>query len=147
MPPRNPESFGPELLAALIEGSRRPLELELPSYSIAVSLRMRLHQLRTAMDRTKHPMAALVQKAKISLLYGAAAGYPIVPEERRSNGIRFPTDVTVPCKLIISPRDSEFSSALAKAGVIVGADKTLEDPTMERKELSIEDLLDEFTNN
>lgn len=147
MPPRNPESFGPELLAALIEGSRRTLELELPEYRKGVFLRQRLHQLRTAMDRTKHPMASLVQKTKLSLLYGKEAGYPDVLEERRKNGIRFPTDPSVPCKLILSPRDSEFAAALAKAGVVVGADPAEGDQLVGEKEPSIDDLLNEFTES
>lgn len=88
-------SFGPELLAALREGSSAEVIFDLPSKELATRFKARLNALRAAMRKEDHPLAAQVMRA----------------------GIRSPSDNA--CRVILAPRDSEFASALKRASVEV----------------------------
>lgn len=105
------ESFGPELLAALIAGSKSKFEIALP-YSTAVKFRQRIYQLRFAMRMANHPQSSMVSRTRIQITWPEGT-------ETKSNikKVHWPKDPETPCKLIISPYDSEFADALGKAGI------------------------------
>lgn len=113
------ESFGPEMFAALISGSRRRIELEFPSYRGAIHFVSRVHLLRKNMREAKHEQYPIAARVRVSVLFGPAAGYPKVPTKLNTQGSERPLDRTVPAKVILSPHDSEFSEVLKKAGVTV----------------------------
>jgi hypothetical protein len=109
-------SFGPQLMAVLLKGSRERVELDFSAEpSRAVAMAFRLNQLRQAMRAENHEHSKLVYRAKVLAV-------------RDENGK--PTG-----QLIVSPKDAEFESALAAAGVELPATPVL-DP-------SVEDLMPE----
>lgn len=107
------ESFGPELLAALIKGGREEVRIPFPQYRQASYFRARLHQLRNVMRSENHPMASVASKARVILLYGEKAGLAPVPD----SGPKGPKDRSVPAVIVIKPQDAEFATILAAAGV------------------------------
>lgn len=112
MPKRNPlpvSSFGPEILAALIKGTQEVVKVEFKNAKIARRFQLRLQQLRGAMKREEHPLADLSQRATTSLLWGERAGVEYKSDTKGSS---------YAC-VIIRPRDTEFVSAINKAGVRV----------------------------
>jgi len=138
------QSFGNELLTALTEGGRRKIELSL-SYRDAVSLRARLYKLRNLMVSDKHPLAEIVAKARIQILWGPRIGLPPVDELVSSKNVSRPRDPGTECRLIISPHDSEFAEALRKAGVQVP--DLHNDPLTRERESSrsrIDSILDNY---
>jgi hypothetical protein len=91
-------SFGPQLMAVLLKGSRERVELDFTSEpSRAVAMAFRLNQLRQAMRAENHEHAKLVYRAKVLAV---------------RDGNNKPTG-----QLIVSPKDAEFESALVAAGV------------------------------
>jgi hypothetical protein len=116
--PKPVESFGPEVLQALIEGSKREIVLELP-YRKAVFFRQRVNALRAEMRRQNHEMYKIVSQATVRILWGADAELPDVPERRSLTNVRFPMNKNIPAKLVITPADKEFGEALKRAGVEV----------------------------
>jgi hypothetical protein len=106
-------SFAPEILATLIEGSRRIIELEMP-YSEAVVIRMRMHSLRARMRLDGHTLLNIVQGAKITIVW------PEGTEVRESSrGVRYPKDPKTMVKLTVTPQDLHFTKAIKKAGISV----------------------------
>jgi len=106
-------SFAPEVLATLVEGSRRVIELEMP-YSEAVVTRMRMHSLRARMRLDGHELLNIVQGAKITIVW------PEGTECRESSrGVRYPKDSSILVKLVIAPQDLRFTEAVKKAGISV----------------------------
>lgn len=116
--PKPVSSFGPEILQALIEGSKREIVLPLP-YRKAVFFRQRVNALRAEMRRQNHELLGVVSQTTVRILWGEDAGLPPVPEKKSSTNVRHPTDKNVKVHLIISPADKEFSEALKAAGVEV----------------------------
>jgi hypothetical protein len=112
------ESFGPEVLQALIEGSKREIVLELP-YRKAAFFRQRVNALRAEMRKQNHQLYPVVSQATIRVIWGEEAGFPPTQERRSSTNVRFPADKNTKVKLIIAPADSEFAEALKRAGVEV----------------------------
>lgn len=113
------ESFGPELMAALIAGSTKEFRFEL-RFGDCVKFRRRIHQLRTRMREERHPQAAIVERARVQILWGTAAGFEKEPElKRNSNNYKSPSDPNTPALILIRPYDSEFSAALERAGLKV----------------------------
>lgn len=110
------ESFGPELMAALIHGSLKEFRFPLP-FNDAVKFRRRIHQLRSRMREEKHEKATLVERARVSILLGKEAGFPDPEYQRISNGGRVPRDRSAPALIVIKPYDVEFNAALKAAGV------------------------------
>jgi len=106
-------SFAPEILATLIEGSRRTIELEMP-YSEAVVMRMRLHSLRARMRLDGHALLDIVQGAKVTISWSLDTK---VRESTR--GVRYPAEPGTVVKLIIAPQDLKFTEAIRKAGIAV----------------------------
>ena|SRR5258706_9934156 len=133
------ESFGPELLNALIEGSKR--EIRIPTtYKAAVKFRQRCHQLRTRMREDKHPMYSTAARTRITILYGKAAGLTPVDELQNSKKVKYPKDPGVPALLVIAPHDSEFTKALEDAGIGV---KPL-DLNLEPAPTGVANVLDQY---
>ncbi len=119
--PRTPNNspvstYGPELLAALLRGSKEVFEIRLP-YREAVKLRARIHSLRAAMKREGHAMAPVAARTRCQIRFGDAANLPDVPFHHSHSGEPIPDDRGVPAKLIISPYDSEFRAAMESAGL------------------------------
>jgi hypothetical protein len=139
--PRSPkpvESFGPEVLQALIEGSKREIILELP-FRKAVFFRQRINALRAEMRRQDHKLYPVVSQATVRILWGEDAGYDKVSEHKSSTGVRHPVNRDAPVKLKITPADAEFGEALKKAGVEV---KTLNtDVPITESDETVEDVL------
>lgn len=110
-------SFGPELLAAVIRGSREKIDIRLPSYKKAVRLQQRIAMLRKAMREEHHPLAEVATRARCSVIWGAEGGFK--PEETSANqkGAKFPVDRDCPALLRIWPQDSEFRKAFNAAGI------------------------------
>lgn len=106
-------SYSPEIFQALIEGAKRKIELNLP-YNQAAYFRHRAHRLRHQMRLQNHEHAATVAQAKITITWP-----PTTPIRRTKRNVAFPVDISTPCTLTIAPADSEFTEALAKAGVTV----------------------------
>lgn len=106
-------TFGPEILNALIEGSRREVIIELP-YAEAVVLRQRMHQLRARMREDKHPLSDIVSAARVTMRWS-----PDIATSTSRKGVRYPTDNQSLIELVIRPQDSTFRKALEKAGITV----------------------------
>jgi hypothetical protein len=112
--PKTPiDSFGAEVFNALVEGSKRRIELRMP-YRDAVRLRLRIHRLRAQMRVEGHPLYGLVLKAELRIELP-----PNTSTKVSSRGVHTPTDKATAVSLVISPRDSDFVDVLSKAGVKV----------------------------
>lgn len=111
------ESFGPEILAALIKASKETIDVELPTVREAWRFQQRIHQLRRRMRDTRHEQYPLAARVKVQILWGDKAGYDKVEEKMNSKGLWLPIDTSVRAKVRLSPRDQEFQEALKKAGV------------------------------
>lgn len=107
-------SFGPELLALLKKGSTEVVTLSFSLGKDAIRLRHRIHQLRAAMRRDHHPDWQQVYRAQV-VLEGPHVK-PGVPDPNK------------PQKLIVSPRDSEYTQVLKDAGVEVLAQNPVDLP-------------------
>ena len=113
------ESFGPELMAVLLKGSREKviLRFEGPDGEgkrRAHSFHRRIHTLRSKMREENHPDHALAARALCSIYWGARAvteGAPTswAPDFSGRMG----------ALIVIRPRDSEFDDVLKQAGVEV----------------------------
>lgn len=113
------ESFGPELMAALIAGSRKEVRIKMEvvgGWRKAWHLRQRLNSLRVVMRKGSHPQYRLVSKAKIKIIFGEEAGYPKVDVIKKST-VYYPKDRNVFAQLIISPHDEEYGGFLRQAGI------------------------------
>lgn len=104
-------TFGPEILAALIEGSRREVVIDLP-YNDAVVLRMRMHQLRAAMRKEKHKLSHVVDAAKLTIRWGEEVKTSI-----SKKGVHYPSSPYSIVQLVLRPQDSTYRKALEKAGI------------------------------
>lgn len=111
--PKSPiESFGPELLNTLIAGSKQRFEISC-KWSIAVRLRLRIHQLRTQMRRMKHELYPIVAKTKVSITWDEKA----VETYTGARGLKYPKSKEAPVKVIIAPHDDDFAELLKSAGI------------------------------
>lgn len=113
------ESFGPELMAALLEGARKQVDLKL-NFRDANFFRARINHLRKRMREMDHPEFPLAAKARIQILWGLDAGMPQVEEVISSRRVRRPKDDSAPCILRLSPQDQQFAKVLKEAGVEAG---------------------------
>lgn len=106
--PKNPSrypvsSFGPELMALLIEGSKKEVRVPCPDRKFMRALQQRIHMLRGAMAREQHPQYVTVTRARTSQAWKI--------NERDGQAFDF-------C-LYVRPQDSQYLDALTKAGVKV----------------------------
>lgn len=100
---RNPvASFGPELMALLIKGSRETVIVPCEDKRELQNLQMRIHMLRGAMGREKHPNTTTVQRARTSRMWDL---------DENGNPTNF--------RLRVEPQDLRFRAAIAAAGVVV----------------------------
>lgn len=142
------ESFGPEILAALIAGATKEVRVK-TTYGKAVKFRQRAHQLRNIMREESHPKYTAVARTRIQILYGKAAGFAQVEESQNTKKVRYPKDPNVDAFLIISPQDSEFTTALKDAGVevkIPSDEELLPPTTSDETPPQAEDVLQNFLN-
>jgi len=109
------ESFGPELLAALLKASTGRYTVHLP-FNHAVRFRQRLYSLRNALRLAKHEKYSLVSRVRITLTWN-----PESPT-RKAGDHTVPLNTSEPCEVELMPNDTEFSSALADAGVSLWLD-------------------------
>jgi hypothetical protein len=110
-------AFGPEMMAALIRGSRETLQVSIPTYRAAVRFQQRLQMLRGAMRAEKHNLATVVARTRISIKWGREAGLPDVETRYTNQNNAVPADRNTPCVVTLSPQDSEFREAIVKAGI------------------------------
>lgn len=108
--PRPVESFGPELLAALLKGATEEVHVPM-TWRQAIRFRQRVHQMREAMRRTSHPKYELCTKVRISI------DFPPDTPTTKSGRHLVPVDRGIPVKLVLSPNDSEFGPLLLAAGI------------------------------
>lgn len=108
--PRPIESFGPEILAALLRGANEGLEFSAP-YSTAVRFRLRIHQLREAMRKSGHEKYSLVARVRVSVKW--SDDEPI--EKQGQHNV--PTNRAAKVLVSLRPNDEEFGSLLKSAGV------------------------------
>lgn len=134
-PPKPVESFGPELLRALLEGAKRKVEVKLP-HNKAVHLRQRINALRTSMRRSNHVQYPLVSQCRVTISWP-----PETPTVQSSRGVRWPKDPYAEVVVTIAPNDSEFRDVLASAGVVVDPGDILTSHTPSSAE---DDILAEF---
>jgi len=106
------ESFGPELMTALLEGSKARFVIPGLSYRNCVKFRQRIYQLRKAMIDAKHEAVTSVARTRIQIVWPQDT-----PTHKSRKGLKWPTDRSTICDLIISPHDSEFADALKRAGI------------------------------
>lgn len=143
--PRNKapiESFGPELFNALIEGSKRTIDIP-TIYRQAVVFRIRAHQLRHRMREDNHPLYSVAARTRITITWDANTETVINKKK-----IKFPKDPNTPVVLTIAPHDSQFAAALSAAGIdvktplnrdLIGGATTDEEPIP-----TLDDLLKDF---
>lgn len=111
--PRPIESFGPEILAALLKGATDPIEFTV-SYKTAVRFRLRVHQLREAMRRSGHPKYELASRVRVSIVW--PEGTETVKQGRHF----IPLNRDTKCRVLLRPNDSEFAAALKGIGCSSG---------------------------
>lgn len=109
-------SFGPQLLGALIKGSKEPIVLTL-SYREASVMRRRLYELRNRLREEKHELAPIVENVRIFIEWGPSINFPTIEERVSSKSVRSPRNPNATVRLTIRPADSEFREALQRAGV------------------------------
>ena len=119
------ESFGPELMAALVEGSRKKIVLKFEGANgvgkrLAHGFHRRIHTLRARMRDLDHPDYTIASKALVSIFWGDRA----VEEGEGKVPASWSSDVSGHrgAIIVIKPRDSEFESVLREAGIGVTHD-------------------------
>lgn len=108
-------SFGPQLIAVWLKGTREEVRLEFPNKKIAQQFQLRLQMLRGAMTREGHEHAELVQRARTSLRVGIRAGEAHADDPE---GLKY-------ALLVVYPADSQFTDILDAAGVKVSDNDAL----------------------
>lgn len=112
------ESFGPEIMAALTKGSTETVVIHMPTWRAAVRFQQRLHMLRKAMRDSNHPLYPATARVSCKLEWGADAGYGVeVKTVIVGKGNRVPENRDTKTRVTLSPRDSEFTEVLQKAGL------------------------------
>ena len=105
------ESFGPGIMAALLEGAKTGLSLDLP-YRKAVQFRQRLYQLRAAMRAEGHSEYKLVSRVRVTITWDPATNTVV-----SSKNVPIPRDRQTLVRVDVAPLDSEFDDALLRAGI------------------------------
>ena len=102
-------------MALLIKASRERVEVPCESMAQMKALQMRIHMLRGAMNREKHPQYAIATRVHASCQWD----FEKHPSSKKK---QFPKDAS-DCKLVLYPKDSQFGDILKAAGI------TLDDNT------------------
>lgn len=103
-------SFGPELMEALIRASRDRVEIPFPDMNTMRHFQMRIHMLRGAMQRERHPSYSLVTRVHTSCQWDFS---------KHPKGAKYPRDAT-DCVLLMYPKDSQFKDILKNVGIVPG---------------------------
>lgn len=109
--PPSVQSFGPELMAALISAANQGFSIRMP-YNKAIRLRARLYSLRSSMEASGHEQYTLVSKVRITITPD-----PGTPTKRLGNNSQVPINRQDIVTVTAQPADLEFSEALRAAGV------------------------------
>jgi hypothetical protein len=139
------ESFGPELMTALLKGGRERLAIPFAGPDGAGKrkahmFQRRIHTLRQRMRQENHPDYMLATRARVSLFWGERAVDEGGPPEWRED-----PDGHLGALIVIRPHDSEFSDILSQAGIKAGEVSSSEAPTVIPASVaSIDDLLDDL---
>lgn len=135
--PRPVESFGPEILAALLRGATEPLVLPMP-YKLGVRFRLRVHQLREAMRCTNHEKYKLCARVRVTI------EWPLGTPTEKSGRHIIPSDRNTMCVVTLKPNDTEFADLLLSAGIdpLSGTIIELPAPDIKHPDLSaLEEML------
>lgn len=135
------ESFGPQLMAALVGGGRSRLIIPFEGplgKKLAHNFQRRIHMLRSRMRELNHPDYIVAARAKATILWGEKAA----DADPKFEDWRIDFDGRRGAIIVIAPRDSEFEEVLAKAGVGVGTTPTA--PTILPPHDDLNDLLIEL---
>lgn len=144
--PRPVESFGPEILAALLRGATEPLTLDM-SYKMGIRFRLRIHQLREAMRRQAHEKYELVARVRVSI------EWPDGTALEKQGRYWVPRDRNTKCRITLKPNDAEFAAALSAAGIdplsgVTSSDlptEPAERPRHSTPVSTLEDMLKDFS--
>jgi hypothetical protein len=137
------ESFGPQLMQALIRGGREKVVIPFPGENgdgkrKAHSFQRRIHTLRSRMRQEEHPDYMIATRAKVSIMWGEKAteyGHPEWKDDDQGQRGAL---------IVIRPQDSEFEDELAKM-VVSDLDEVLAPaPVIQPSSAGIEDLLSEL---
>lgn len=138
-PPRPVESFGGEILAALLKGATDGFKVQ-TDYSTAIRFRLRVHQLREAMRKSGHDKYSLVARVRVTI-------EPVDPNEPvdLQGRHKVPKNRSAKYWLQLRPNDTEFGDILKNAGVDIELGSE-ESPSIEPSPTpatadSLEDLL------
>lgn len=109
------ESFGPELMQALVRGGREKFIIPFPGAEgagkrKAHKFQQRIHMLRGRMRNEKHPDYPLAARVRVSLFWGDKAVAQGAPKEWTGDDAG-----NLGAFIVIRPQDSEFADDLAKA--------------------------------
>jgi len=96
-------------MALLIKASQERVEVPCDSMAQMKALQMRIHMLRGAMNREKHPQYAIATRVHASCQWD----FEKHPSSKQK---QFPKDATG-CKLVLYPKDSQFGDILKAAGI------------------------------
>lgn len=132
-------SFGPELMALLIKGSQEKVVLTFEGEHgrrKAKHLQLRIQTLRARMREERHPDYRITMRAKVSVMWGERAVKENAPVDWKEDEMGYRGAL-----LVVRPHDSEFSDAIAKAGVNVPP-PTFTPPSSKRTNTG--DFLDEI---
>lgn len=140
------ESFGGELMAALLEGSRRRILIPFrgedhQGRKKANSFARRLNTLRQRMRQEGHRDYNLAMRAKVGVYIGPEAVRHGGPQEWKEdhNG-------SLGGLVVVEPKDSEFLDDLRAAGVTVDrVDQPINPPPPEDE--TVDALVDELMNS
>lgn len=148
------ESFGPELMAALLKGGREKVILPFlgpDGKRRAHNFQRRIHTMRRRMADAHHPNYMVATRARVSIFWGESA-YKI--DQRQFLELKEDHNGNRGAVIVIQPHDIEFRDVLTKAGVEVTGDMAapIDLPTMPAAaepgtKTTLEDLLDELTEN
>lgn len=105
------ESFGAELFNALIEGSKRKIEVH-TTYRDAVKIRLRVHQLRHRMREDAHPLYPVAARTRVTITWND--DIEVLTNQKK---MRFPKDINTLVIMTFAPHDSEFGDIFKKAGL------------------------------
>lgn len=98
-------------MALLLKAARERVEVPCESMNQMKNLQMRLHMLRGAMGRERHPNYGLATRVHTSCTWDFER-FP----SGKGRGKQFPKNATG-CTLVLHPKDSQFAAILEKAGV------------------------------
>ena len=136
-PPMPLESFGPNIMAALLKGAVEGFEVW-ASYKDAIRFRQRIHRLRSAMREAKHSEYPIVARVKVTIRW------PEGTKLEKSGRYLVPTDRNTRVLLALRPNDSEFDDMLKNIGLDTTGE--IESATQPEKLSSkdLDQLLDEL---